>query len=139
MLCMCVAPAQASWMRKCTLITRACRATYPPCKSLQSGWLAHSTHMPSGVGRRGHLGIKDRKTLCCVCASAQAQASWMRKCTLVTRACRAIYPPCKSLQSGWLAHSTRMPSGVGRRGHLGIKDRKTLCCVCALPQHKRLG
>ena len=32
----------------------------------------------------------------------------------------------------------RMPSGVGRRGRLGIKDRKTVYCIYALPKHKRL-
>ena len=29
---------QGPWMRTCTHVTRACRGTYPPCKSLQSGW-----------------------------------------------------------------------------------------------------
>ena len=134
-----VPTGRACWMRKCTLVSQACRANYTPCKRLQSGWLAHSTRMPSGVGRRGHLGNKDQKNVIVCMRVAPTQASWMRKYTLVTRVCRATYPPCKSLQSGWLAHSTRMPSGVGRRGHLGIKDRKTLYCVCALPKHKHLG
>ena len=30
-----------------------------------------------------------------------------------------------------------IPSGMGRPGHLGIKDPTTLCCVGALPEQQR--
>ena len=39
--------------------TRKVAWAYPPCV-----WVyAHSTHIPSGMGRQGHLGIKDPRTL----------------------------------------------------------------------------
>ena len=106
-LCMRVAEAQASWMRKCTLVTRVCRATYPPCKSLQSGWLAHSRacQVAWGGGATLASAIEKRYIVYARCPSTSILDDRMRKCTLVTRACRATYPPCKSLQSGWLAHS----------------------------------
>ena len=35
-------------------------------------------HIPSGVGRPGHLGIKDPKTIYIVEVRRQAAASWIR-------------------------------------------------------------
>ena len=67
----CVARAEVSWMRNMharytgragapSLHVRACKA---------GGELTLSMHIPSGMGRPGHLGIKDQKSLFSVGAS----------------------------------------------------------------------